>query len=318
MLAKIGCKMTPVSSKLLTMNNPPFSTPTPQTLASPQTLRSVAEKQLRGNAEQLLAARLQGIPLSEFPGILPGKLSDAYYSQDHAIALRNTNVVGWKVGFIAPELRDESGDERVLGPIFVDLYRAAKPGETIPWRFIDGGFAAVEAEFVIKLKSAVRPNTALQSEHDIAALVECVHVGIELAGSPLRTINAIGPMAVASDFGNNNGLILGPVLDLKPEQLSSPEAWAPCLAKTWINERLIGEGGAHNIPGTPWSALVFALRRLQARGVHLQAGALVATGASTGIHVVEIGDRALIEFTSSDHSAMQLRCCIESYRGTLS
>ena len=34
-------------------------------------------------------------------------------------------------------------------------------------------------------------------------------MGVEMAGSPLATINELGPTVVAADFGNNNGLILG-------------------------------------------------------------------------------------------------------------
>ncbi len=34
-------------------------------------------------------------------------------------------------------------------------------------------------------------------------------IGIEIASSPLQNINDYGPAVVASDFGNNAGLLLG-------------------------------------------------------------------------------------------------------------
>ena len=43
-------------------------------------------------------------------------------------------------------------------------------------------------------------------------LVAAVHVGVETAGSPLATINDLGPCAIVADFGNNAGLIVGPEL----------------------------------------------------------------------------------------------------------
>jgi 2-keto-4-pentenoate hydratase len=42
------------------------------------------------------------------------------------------------------------------------------------------------------------------------AMVADLHVGIEIAGSPVADINALGPLASIACFGNNNGAILGP------------------------------------------------------------------------------------------------------------
>ena len=36
-----------------------------------------------------------------------------------------------------------------------------------------------------------------------------MYIGIEIASSPLQNINDFGPAVVASDFGNNAGLLLG-------------------------------------------------------------------------------------------------------------
>lgn len=272
---------------------------------------------LQQNAERLLHARLNGIGLPEFPGDLPDSLAQAYLSQDHAIALRNAPIAGWKVGFIAPERRDADGDERVLGPIFADLLVHADDGAQLPWRFIAGGFAAVEAEYVLCLAKAVDAQTELAQEAAIQALVASVHLGVELAGSALLPINQIGPLAVASDFGNNNGLILGPALNLDQQALSAPETWAGLKARTLVNDLEVGAGGAANVPGTPWQAFVFALRRLVQRGYVLPAGSLIATGASTGIHQVQEGDQACLQFWSA-HSAEQrieLRCDITHWSG---
>ena len=48
---------------------------------------------------------------------------------------------------------------------------------------------------------------------DALKLVESLHIGVEFAASPMAQINALGPTVVASDFGNNGGLILGPAID---------------------------------------------------------------------------------------------------------
>lgn len=45
---------------------------------------------------------------------------------------------------------------------------------------------------------------------EAAQLPATLFIGVEIASSPLATINTLGPRVVISDFGNNNGLILGP------------------------------------------------------------------------------------------------------------
>lgn len=272
---------------------------------------------LHQNAERLLDARLRGVALSAFPGELPISLQEAYLSQDHAIQKRGGIIAGWKVGFIAPERRDADGDERVLGPIFADLVAHAQHGAKLPWRFIAGGFAAVEAEYVVCLGYEVNAQTVMNDEA-LQEVVASVHIGVELAGSALQPINKIGPMAVASDFGNNNGLILGPELALDRRRLAHSESWTPLRARTVVNDHEVGLGGAGSVPGTPWRAFTFALKRLVQRGYKLPAGTLIATGASTGIHDVVHGDGATLEFWSDHDPAgrISLRCEISQWSAT--
>jgi 2-keto-4-pentenoate hydratase len=252
--------------------------------------------QLRKNAESLFAARIKARSLASFPGVLPDTLEEAYLSQDHAIALKHAAVVGWKVGFIAPERRDESADERVLGPIFADQLAFANDGDRLTWKFIPGGFAAVEAEYVFKIGRDLTNALAHASDQALAECVASVHLGVELAGSPLRDINKIGPLAVASDFGNNNGLILGPALPIQSAELFDPKTWTAMMAKCLINGHVIGNGGGAQIPGTPWQAFRFAAQRVLRRGYQLHENSLIATGASTGIHEVQKGDKTELCF----------------------
>ena len=72
------------------------------------------------------------------------------------------------------------------------------------------GFAAGEAEFLLRIGSTPPAGKSEYSLDETADLIEAVHVGIEVASSPLGTINELGPIAVISDFGNNNGLVIGP------------------------------------------------------------------------------------------------------------
>ena len=75
------------------------------------------------------------------------------------------------------------------------------------------GFAAVEAEFILVMGKTVLPHRQAYTYKQLTALVDNVHIGVEIAGSPLATINQIGPAGVISDFGNNAALIIGPSIE---------------------------------------------------------------------------------------------------------
>jgi 2-keto-4-pentenoate hydratase len=96
---------------------------------------------------------------------------------------------------------------------------------------------------------------------------------------------------VASDFGNNAGLILGTEI---PDWQRQPGRAMNC--ETWIEGQCVGRGGAHGVPGGLLAALAFALGRCARRGLALRAGAWVTTGAATGIHDIALGQHARIDF----------------------
>src|SRR5690606_27416982 len=163
--------------------------------------------QLVAIAEAFVDARLRGTSVPGFPGAIPEDLVVAYRVQDLAIARWPDRVVGWKVGYIAPERRDASGDERLLGPIYAQQVSARAEDAAVP--VFVGGFGAIEAECVLRLQADAPPDVLDWTPAATAAVPATLHVGLEIASSPLATINQLGPRVVVSDFGNNNGLVLG-------------------------------------------------------------------------------------------------------------
>ena len=240
-------------------------------------------------ARAFVAARRAGASLPGFPGAIPGDLVAAYRVQDLAIAMWPDRVAGWKVGYIGEDRRDDSGDERLLGPIFA---RSLQAGDgTVPLPVFVGGFAAIEAEYVLRLEADAPADKLDWTPDDAAALPASLFVGLEIASSPLATINALGPRVVVSDFGNNNGLVLGPEI---PAWRQLPEA--ALRAVTRIDGQVVGEGGAMRLPGGLLAAYAFALSRSARRGRPLRAGDLVATGNATGIHDIRVGQQAHVDF----------------------
>ena len=62
-----------------------------------------------------------------------------------------------------------------------------------------------------------------------------------------------------------------------------------------IDGEPVGEGTAANLPGGLHHGLATALTVLTARGHHLPAGTLFATGAITGIHPIRPGQTCRVE-----------------------
>jgi 2-keto-4-pentenoate hydratase len=247
--------------------------------------------ELRDAARRFVRARLTATALPAFPGIVPGTLDTAYAGQDAAIAQWPDDLQGWKVGRINEPWLSRLGEDRLVGPIFARQVSTARADAVVDFPVFEGGFAAVEAEFIVQLGvDADRGRTNWTAE-EADALVGAMHVGIETAGSPLATINELGPTVVVSDFGNNAGLIVGPSITnwrmFGNDQLTS---------ETFIEERRVGTGGASSIPGGPLAALAFALNRCARRDLPLKAGQLISTGATTGIHDIRLGESARVVF----------------------
>ena len=249
-----------------------------------------APSELAAIAERFVQARHSGSALAAFPGAIPEDLVTAYRVQDLAIARWPDRVVGWKVGYIAAERRDDSGDERLLGPVFSrQLWHAT--GSSMPIPVFVGGFGAVEAEYVLRLEADAPAGKLDWTPEEAAALPATLFTGVEVASSPLATINELGPRVVVSDFGNNNGLVLGAEI---PGWATLEEA--TLLAETRIEGASVGTGGALRLPGGLRAAFAFALARSARRGRPLKAGEYVATGNATGIHDIAAGQRARVIF----------------------
>ncbi len=236
-------------------------------------------------ARSFVDARRSGAALSDYPGTAPETLADAYLVQDAAIALDGRQVVGWKVGRINPP---RGGADRLVGPIFADQV-IHRDGATMP--VIVDGFAAAEAEFLLRIGVAPEPTKFRYTIDEARALIDAVHVGIEIASSPYPGINADGPAVTISDFGNHNGLLVG----------AEADGWRENDITGWRVELLIdgeaaGSATAAAMLDGPFGAARFLFEHAAARGVALSAGQWISSGAVTGVHEVRVGQRVEARF----------------------
>jgi 2-keto-4-pentenoate hydratase len=258
-------------------------------------MRADAGSELPGSADAIaaafVAARRAGASLGDFPGPVPASLAEGYAIQERAIGRWPDVVAGWKVGAIAPAQRERNGDARLVGPVFRRALRWANDGDVVEFPVFGGGFAAVEAEFVFRLAADADAGRREFTPAAAASLVASMHVGIETAGSPLATINALGPTVIVSDFGNNAGLIVGP--PVRDWRTREPTALSCAM---YVEGVQVGRGSADTIDGGPLSALAFALGHLASRGRRARAGDCITTGAVTGVHDVRAGQAAHVVF----------------------
>ena len=189
-------------------------------------------------------------------------------------------MIGWKVGRVPPPLIERFGTDRLAGPIFAQA-PARTNGAAVEMPVFAEGFAAGEAEFLLRIGAhAARRARRDYSLDEAADLIDAVHVGIEIASSPLGTINELGPIAVISDFGNNNGLVDRP----GDPRLARERLRATGRSSTTIDGVEAGSGRAAAFPDGAIGAARFLFELMARRGIALAPGQWISSGAVTGVH----------------------------------
>jgi 2-keto-4-pentenoate hydratase len=238
-------------------------------------------------AAELVRARRSASSMTQYPGPMPPDLESAYRCQDEAISLWEDSVAGWKVGWIPELFSKKYGAQRLVGPIFTRSVHCLNGSGSFEAPVFANGFAAIEAEFVVQLSDDAPANVVDVSSETARHFVKTMFIGIEIASSPLVNINDFGPAVVASDFGNNAGLLLGTeIVDWQSRSLES------LVCETRIDGTMVGRGSAAAVSGGPLAALAFALECNARRGRPLRAGDFVSTGAATGVHSINAGQTA--------------------------
>ena len=241
-------------------------------------------------------ARLAGRALDAFPGTLPRDLLTAYRCQSAALKRWPDEVAGWKVARIPPQWSTQYNEPRLIGPVFRRNVHRPSPGAVVECPVFTGGFSAVEAEIGIIVKADAAAGRTDWSVSSAIELVGAMCIGVEVASSPLATLNDLGSGAVVADFGNNWGVIIG-------AEIGDWQSHAADIqVATWIDEKLVGRGSVA-LQAT-LEALAFAANKAASLGQPLRAGAYISTGMITGVHDILVGQGARLAFEGCG----ELRC----------
>ena len=247
-------------------------------------------------ADAFVQARRTGEAIATYPGQKPADLAAAYAIQDAALSIWDRTVGGWKVGKINPPSDALLGANRLIGPAFTDqIFEEGDP--QAHFTIFRGGFAAAEAEFMLRL--APKDGPLPTNREEAMEWVDEVRIGIELASSPYANINVDGPCVTVSDHGNNAGLLLG-----KPV----PKDIWPKLDEIEVTLEIEGEIAGRATTATmldgPFGAVAFLLGNLTKRNIPLKAGWWVSSGAITGVHDVKLGDKVVARFAGLGEASL--------------
>jgi len=240
---------------------------------------------------RLVDARRGARVLGEFPGPLPTTLEQAYGIQAASVRKWPDDVVGWKVARLPPHDRERFSAERLVGPVFRSFVGAVDVGSSAVGRILDGGFAVIEAEFVLELSTAIPPEPRTWSDADIAQHVSKAYGGAEIASSPLPDVIELGATAIVSDLGLNTGVVVGPEI---PDLAALP-ADAHSV-RVSVDGAVVGEAEPGPITGEPFKALRILIDHCAREGIELPRGTLISTGLLTGAHAVRAGSLARVDF----------------------
>ena len=250
-------------------------------------------------ARAFVDARHAGSALNDYPGELPESLDDGYRIQERAIGMFGGRIAGWKVGRIPDALVEQHGTNRLAGPIFAAGVVHAGEGSAPVMPVFSGGFTAAEAEFLLRIGRLPDSFDREWTNEAIADYVDEIRIGIEVAGSPFPGINEHGPAVTISDFGNNNGLVVGALVE--PD--SGFIDWPVALTIDGIEA---GTGTAATMLDGPFGAVRFLFELAATRPLPLAAGQWISTGAVTGVHQVLPGAAVEARFGGD----MRVRCTI--------
>ena len=234
-------------------------------------------------ATAFVEARKSGRPIAEYPGERPATLAAAYRVQDQALSLWDREVAGWKVGKINPPHSEVLGANRLAGPIFADSVQRETDG-LAKFTIFGGGFAAVEAELMLRLK--VLDEALPKTPREAMRWIDEVRIGLEIASSPYAGINADGPCVTISDHGNNAGILLGRIV---PEEMWGTLNCVPVSVR--IDDTVVGSATTADMLDGPFGAVCFLLQNLADRGVGLRSDWWISSGAITGVHEIRPGQQ---------------------------
>ena len=242
-------------------------------------------------ARILAEAWLEARPAESFPQELRvGDRLQAYQVQDAMARIIGEPVTGWKLGATSPAMGRRAGhDGPIIGRVFESV-TFSSPARLPAARFPD---ARVECEFAFRLAEAVESRPRPWTAEELAPRA-MLHLALEIIGNRYPRTPEFARLGTAEEIADNGtgiGFVFGPEVP----------GWRDLdLRNLEIDIRVDGGAPAENFLGEdrcePVGALVQAVEILSARGIAIEAGQYVSTGAATDPRPIGPGSKVAARF----------------------
>ena len=251
----------------------------------------MTEDRIREVGRRLAEAWLAARSLDEYPEALRARTrNEAYAIQDAMAKVIGRPVTGWKLGATSPTMRARAGhDGAIIGRVF-DSVTFDTPAVLSMARFPD---SRVECEFAFRMHDAIPPRDRPWTADELAERA-VLHVAVEIIGNRYpKGEDAFKPSTndEIADNGAGIGFVFGPaVTDWRRHDLRNLH----------IDIRVDDSAPAENFLGEcrcdPIDAMVQAAGILGERGIAIEAGQYVSTGAATDPQPVRTGSVVHAQF----------------------
>lgn len=244
-------------------------------------------------AEAIVAARAGQRATDDFPGEVPTSSEAAYAVQYAAMRLRGHSIAGFKVGGVPKAFAKTFPAGWLAGPISSEQVYSVANKATVDFPAFEGGMAAYEAEYMLTLSGLDRLDGPVETLAEAKRFVFKINIGAEIAGSPFRGTNILGPGAIISDFGVQGGIVVGPEVPL-----SELEALGGVKVAVTIDRDAPFTARARTDETGPFGALRFLLNHLQTLpdDITFPNTLILSSGAITGVHQSRTDTSCLFDF----------------------
>ncbi|MFN0090685.1 MAG: 2-keto-4-pentenoate hydratase [Acidimicrobiales bacterium] len=222
--------------------------------------------------------------------LAPADLAEGYAVQDQLSRLLGQRVLGWKVAATNDAAQRGLGVAEPFSGRLLDGAIDASPAAVAP--SLLPGRPLLECEVGLRLAAPLRPEGAPCTREQAAGCVGAAVACFELPGSRFTSLGGVGAPSLVADNAVAARLVAGPDVAYDPGM-----DLAAIGVRLHVNGEVLAEGIGATVLGDPLNSLVWLADHLAARGLWLETGALVSTGALTGLHALRPGDHARAEFT---------------------
>lgn len=240
-------------------------------------------------AAELIKARQGKRILDSFPGgAFPADVDAAYAVLDSIAAQMTTPVVGWKAALTNDEVMAKmNATAPACGPLFEPYVAASPMTVSLPAESNRG----LECEFAFRMAKTLAPRAEPYTDAEVAAAVATMHPAMEVVDVRVKDGFVNGARGIIGDFCANAALALGPGI----------EDWQGIdLAAKEVELRIDGAhavtGIGSAVLGNPRNSLTWVANFLSGRGIALEAGHIVTTGSTMGIHPAPAGSTAVGDY----------------------